>query len=80
MVLAPVHQGLTEYHLDTSKDNDISATDGAYQVYANGDGSRMMYTADVTTGGMPTWIKKSLIGSSMNEQLEGMRERAEAAE
>ena len=37
----------------------------------------MMYTADISAGGTPMWIKKALVGGSMSEQLEGQRRRAE---
>ena len=67
----------TEYTIDASKENDLTASDGAYQVYENGEGSRMMYTADISGGNMPVWIKRTLVSGSMNEQLEGMRKRAE---
>jgi len=70
-------QHYAEYTLDVAYENDIGASDGAYQVYANGTGSRMMYTADVSAGSTPTWIKKALITGSLGEQLEGMRGRAE---
>jgi hypothetical protein len=68
----------TTFTLDTSKENDIASASGSYHVYAKGSGSRIVYrTAADSDSAVPAWLKKWLTTSSLREQLEGIRARAE---
>ena len=72
--------GWVRYRLDTSKPNDLVDVQGAYQLYAHGDGTRLIYRSLTDSGRrMPQWIKNWLASGSLTEQMSGIRDRAEAA-
>ena len=72
--------GWSVYALDEGRDNDILASEGSYQVYAAGSGSRLVYrTTSRSKKDAPDWIRKKLALSSSREMLGGMRTRAEEA-
>jgi hypothetical protein len=70
-------KGWCTYTLDPAKDNDISSSEGSYQVYAQGTGSRLVYRSASSIKGAPDWVKKKLAYSSAREMLGGMKARAE---
>ena len=70
--------GWCTFHLDPARENDIDSTDGSYQVYAAGDGARLVYRSEATASGpTPGWLRDMLTSHSMTQQMEGMRVRAE---
>ncbi len=73
--------GWCSYTLDGSKENDIGFSEGSYQVYPQGSGTRLVYraAADADQKG-PEWIRKKLAYDSASEMLGGMKRRAEAAD
>lgn len=71
-------RGWVRYLLDSTKTNDIVATEGAYQVYAHGEGSRIVFRTMSDSGrSLPEWIKRWLAVDSLTDQLAGIRGRAE---
>jgi len=71
--------GWCVYALDESRDNTIVSSRGSYQVYAQGDGSRMVYrSVSVGSDSTPEWLSKKLATGSAKDMLEGIRARAEA--
>jgi hypothetical protein len=71
--------GWCVYALDESKDNTIESSKGSYQVYAQGDGSRMVYrSVSVGSESTPEWLSKKLATGSAKDMLSGIRARAEA--
>ena len=71
--------GFVRYWLDTGKPNDIVAVQGAYHLYAHGNGSRLVYMSRMDSGRrVPQWIKNWLATGSLTEQMTGIRTRAES--
>jgi hypothetical protein len=71
-------QSWTRYALDTSQSNDVVAVEGAYQVLSRPGGSRIIYRSFTDSGRrIPAFIRNWLAVGSLEEQLEGMRRRAE---
>jgi hypothetical protein len=71
--------GWCVYKLDESRpDNTIQQSNGSYQVYAHGGGSRMVYRSlSIGSAGTPDWVRKKLAFSSARELLGGIKGRAE---
>jgi hypothetical protein len=71
--------GYTTYHLDPSRKNDISSSNGSYQVYAlDGQTTRLVYRSEVSTGGyVPGWVKEKLSTGPLKDLMTGFRGRAE---
>lgn len=66
------------YALDETKENDIVATEGVYAVKPQGEGSRLVYHGITDTGrSVPLWLRKWLATGQLEDQLEGIRDRAE---
>jgi hypothetical protein len=71
--------GWIPYGLDTAKSNEIASVEGAYQVYAAGSGSRIVYRSKSDSGrSVPEWLKKWIAVEALSQQLDGIRDRAEA--
>ena len=70
-------RGWCVYTLDDTKENDIDSSNGSYQAYAHGGGSRLVYRTDSLAAGAPEWVRKRLADSSAKEMLGGMKARAE---
>ena len=67
------------YALDRSRENTIASSAGSYQVYAQGEGSRMVYrSVSVGSESTPEWLSKKLATGSAKDMLAGIRARAEA--
>lgn len=71
-----LNAGWCVYTLDTSKDNDISSTDGSYQVYANGAGSRLIYRSSQQSSILPAWLMQRFSREGAEELLTGIARRA----
>ncbi|MBT3221411.1 MAG: hypothetical protein HN348_20190 [Proteobacteria bacterium] len=72
-------RGWCRYWLDTSRENDIVAVQGAYQVFSTPMGSRFVYRSSMDSGRrIPTWIQNWFANGSLTEQMEGIRNRAES--
>ncbi len=69
--------GWCTYTLDDTRENDVSSSEGSYQVYALGAGSRLVYRSVSSMEGAPDWLKKKVAHSSAREMLGGMKARAE---
>lgn len=70
--------GWTRYALDPSQANDVAAVEGAYQVLSRPGGSRIIYRSFTDSGRrIPSFIRNWLAVGSLEEQLLGMRRRAE---
>lgn len=71
--------GYTTYHLDPTRHNDISSSNGSYQVYAlDAQTTRLVYRSEVaTTGYVPGWVKEKLSSGPLKDLLTGFRGRAE---
>ena len=70
--------GWVRYRLDKSKENNLVEVQGAYQIYASGGGSRLIYRTYTDSGrSVPTFIKNWLASGSLKEQMGGIRKRAE---
>lgn len=65
------------YSLDGSKENDVDSSNGSYQAYAHGTGTRLVYRTDSLAKGAPEWVRKKLADSAAKEMLGGMKNRAE---
>lgn len=65
------------YSLDPAKKNDIESSNGSYQAYAHGSGTRLVYRTDSIASGAPEWVRKRLADSAAKEMLGGMKTRAE---
>lgn len=73
-------KGWCSYAMDESQQNDLLSVEGAYQVYPQGSGSRLVYQSKSDSGRkVPDWIKKWLASDSLKEQIGGVKKRAEAA-
>lgn len=74
-----VGAGWCVYSLDRSRpDNTIQSSDGSYQVYPSGSGSRMVYRSlSVSSPNTPEWVRKKLAFSGARELLGGIKGRAE---
>jgi carbon monoxide dehydrogenase subunit G len=72
-----MQRGWCVYTLDDSKSNDIESSNGSYQAYAHGDGTRLVYRTDAMAPGAPEWVRKRLVATSAQEMLGGMKARAE---
>lgn len=71
---------LARYALDPSKEHDVVKAEGFYQCFAEGEGTRLVYAGDSDSGRrVPGWIKRWMTTGALNDQLEGIRTRAEAA-
>ena len=71
--------GWCVYALDETRDNTIVSSQGSYQVYALGDGSRMVYrSVSVGSESTPEWLSKKLATGSARDMLTGIRARAES--
>ena len=69
--------GWCRYALDGDKDSDIIKADGAYQVYAVGDHTRLVYRSQSESGRrMPGFVKRWLAHDSLMAQLKGISKRA----
>lgn len=72
-------RGWCYYKLDDSRENDILSSVGSYQAYAHGSGSRVVYRGFSDSGkSVPSFVSKWLGNSSLTDQMEGIRKRAEA--
>ncbi len=72
--------GWSRYSLDAEKKNDLVSVEGAYQVYTVGDKTRLVYRSMTDSGrSIPSFIKNWLGSRSLNAQLDGIRNRAQAA-
>ncbi len=68
------------YALDPSKENDLQSVSGSYQLVEIPSGTRLVYRSQMESGApVPSFVKKWLAVDSLNEQLEDIRKRAEAA-
>lgn len=71
---------LAEYALDPTKENDVVKAEGFYQAYVHGDHTRLIYAGTSDSGRrVPAWIKRWMTTGAMNDQLAGIRTRAEAS-
>ncbi len=70
-------KGWCVYTLDSTKKNDVDSSNGSYQAYANGTGTRLVYRTDSLAAGAPEWVRKKLADSAAKEMLGGMKRRAE---
>jgi hypothetical protein len=71
--------GWVTYHLDPTKTNDITSSNGSYQVYGvDGGLTRLIYRSEVATSGyVPGWVKEKLTTGSLKDMMRGVRTRAE---
>jgi len=69
--------GWCVYTLDDSRENDPESSNGSYQAYVHGEGTRLVYRTDSLAAGAPEWVRKKLAGSAAKEMLGGMKARAE---
>jgi hypothetical protein len=70
--------GYTKYHLDPTKPNDLTQSDGSYQAYVLGDVTRLVFRTTVDNGGwVPGWVKEKLTAGPLVDQINGIRARAE---
>lgn len=70
-------QGYCTYALDRDHDNDIASSEGHYVVLDHDGGTRLIYASNTDTGRtMPGFIRRWISGSSLNTQVEGIRDRA----
>jgi|GEM_PF-1970268 len=65
------------YTLDAAKPNDLEGSNGSYQAYPHGSGTRLVYRTDSIAAGAPEWVRKKLADSAAKEMLGGMKVRAE---
>ncbi|HCH64334.1 MAG TPA: hypothetical protein DFR83_16130, partial [Deltaproteobacteria bacterium] len=65
------------YSLDPAKENDIESSNGSYQAYTHGTGSRLVYRTDSIAAGAPEWVRRRLADNAAKEMLGGMKTRAE---
>lgn len=67
------------FHLDSDQTNDIAAVQGAYQLYAAGGATRLVYWSETDSGRpVPSFVKRWLASDALAQQLTGIRARAEA--
>lgn len=69
--------GWCVYDLDPSRENDLESSVGSYQVYAHGDGSRLVYRSKTQSTILPSFLMKKFAGDGAVELLAGIRSRAE---
>lgn len=71
---------LAAYALDPSKENDVVSSEGFYQCFAEGEGARLVYAGNSDSGRrVPGWLKRWMTTGALQDQLEGIRTRAQAA-
>lgn len=67
------------FDLDRSRENDIGHSRGSYQVLPHPDGSRLIYRSeDDPNSKVPKWMRAMLTGRPLQDQMHGIRKRAEA--
>ena len=69
--------GWCVYGLDPAKDNDLKRSDGSYQVYAYGSGSRLVYRSNTQGSIVPDFLMKKFAQDGAVDLLTGIRARAE---
>ena len=70
---------LLSFDLDKSRENDIGHSRGSYQVLPRPGGSRLIYRSeDDPNSKLPKWIRTMLTGRPLQDQMHGIRKRAEA--
>lgn len=70
--------GWCTYALDPDRPNDMATVKGSYQVYRHGPNSRLVYRSVSDAGvSVPMWLKRWLAKGPLEEQLTGIRARAE---
>ena len=70
---------LLSFDLDRTKENGIGHSRGSYQVLSRPGGSRLIYRSeDDPSSKIPKWMRAMLTGRPLNDQMHGIRKRAEA--
>ena len=70
---------LLSFDLDKSKENGIGHSRGSYQVLPRGQRSRLIYRSeDDPNSKVPKWMRAILTGRPLQDQMHGIRKRAEA--
>ncbi|TVQ87252.1 MAG: hypothetical protein EA397_18205 [Deltaproteobacteria bacterium] len=70
--------GFCVYQLDPDKESDLVSSEGHYIVTPRAEGTLLIYMSNTDTGrSMPGFLRRWIAGSSLNTQVEGIRERAE---
>lgn len=69
--------GWCVYDLDPSRENDLEGSVGSYQVYAHGEGSRLVYRSKTKGSILPSFLMKKFAGDGAIELLAGIRQRAQ---
>ena len=69
--------GWCVYDLDRSQDNDLESSEGSYQVYAYGTGSRLVYRSQSQSTILPDFLMKKFAEEGAVDLLTGIRGRAE---
>lgn len=73
-------RGWCYYSLDKSRRADIVGSEGSYQAWAHGKGSRVIYRGYNDSGkAMPGFVTRWLGNGSLHDQMSGIRARAEKA-
>ncbi|MCO4744794.1 MAG: hypothetical protein KC912_08395 [Proteobacteria bacterium] len=71
---------LAEYALDPTKENEVVKAEGFYQAFEHNGGSRLIYAGTSDSGRrVPGWIKRWMTNGALQDQLQGIRTRAEAS-
>ncbi|TNE88378.1 MAG: hypothetical protein EP330_14950 [Deltaproteobacteria bacterium] len=72
---------LARYALDPSKEHDVVKAEGFYQCFTEGEKTRLVYAGTSDSGRrVPAWIKRWMTNGALQDQLSGIRTRAEASE
>ena len=69
---------LTRYALDPDRAHDVVKAEGYYRCFSEGGGTRLVYAGSSDSGRrVPAWLKRWMANNALEDQLRGIRDRAE---
>jgi hypothetical protein len=69
----------TRYALDPAREHDVVKAEGYYRCFADGSATRLVYAGSSDSGRrVPAWLKRWMANNALEDQLRGIRDRAEA--
>lgn len=73
--------GVLRFTLDPTLRNDIDVMNGSYVLQETSDGTRLTYTCTIDAGyPVPKFLRRRLVTDRAVQEIEGIRDRAEAVE
>lgn len=70
---------ITRYALDPSREHDVVKAEGYYQCFKTSEGTRLVYSGASDSGRrVPAWLKRWMANNALEDQVRGIRDRAES--